>query len=220
VSAMQKAIRRSKVKESVYWAMELYISGYDAWMWARLQEICSEDIGPADRNLPATLQTLREWSNHKKKTKGAGGMEAVHAVILLATAPKSGIACWMVMEATGDNAERFEIPDEALDQHTRKGRQMGRGHEHFVEEGQVKVQPEDRALMCDFASVEAMLFDLEAEGLKAWKASMDGKPMYPKNAKGEKAVAEGDSYLPPAAKDVKPSGDKNAEKDRVKALFE
>lgn len=205
VSAMQKAIRRSKVKESVYWAMELYVSGYAAWMWARLQEICSEDIGPADRYLPAAIQTLRDWSNDKRKKKNAGGMEAVHAVILLATAPKSGIACWMVMEATSDHAERFEIPDEAFDQHTRKGKQMGRGAEHFSKEGSLKIQPDKAAQATEpgYDSMDDLLKALEAEGQRTWLRSMQKDPTLPSNPKQAGKGQIEDSWLPPAAREDK-----------------
>jgi hypothetical protein len=218
VSAMQKAIRRSQVKETVYWGMELYISGYAAWMWARLQEICSEDIGPADRYLPATLQTIREWSDFKRKKKNAGGMEAVHALVLLATAPKSGISCWMVMVATGNHHERIEIPDEALDQHTRAGRAMGRGVDHFVEHGQVKVQPEERAQLEGFDSMADMLKSLELDYLDQWHRACNGDKDLPENPKNEKKPPAGDSWLPQEDKPI--ASDAQAEKKRVASLFD
>jgi len=94
--------------------VELYESGHPGWLWNRLQEIAVEDIGPADRDLPATIRTLREWSDTKRKAKKGGGMEAVQATILLATARKSRLAALMVIEALSDHADRLEIPDEAL----------------------------------------------------------------------------------------------------------
>jgi hypothetical protein len=143
VSALQKAIRRSQIREAVYWAVELWESNYQNWCWARLIEILSEDIGPADRYLPATIGALERSSKDKLQKKGAGAMEMVHAVILMASAKKSRFASQAVMLAASDNHERLEIPDEALDRHTRRGRAMGRGLENFLDEAAKLVQPPD-----------------------------------------------------------------------------
>lgn len=166
VSALQKAIRRSQVKEAVYWALELHGSGHKAWCWNRLQTICSEDIGPAAPNLPAQIRALRAWS---EKAKEGGGMELTHAVILLATAPKSRISCWMVLQAVSDYHPRLEIPDEALDQHTRRGKQMGRGIEHFLAEGQQLKPPEFAAEDLGYADVQDYLDALEREAEDHWE---------------------------------------------------
>jgi len=154
VSALQKALRRSQVKEAVYWATEMYESGHQAWLWNRLQEILSEDIGPADRYLPATIQALRETSDDKRRKKGSGGMEAAHAVILMATAKKSRLAALMVIVASSDHHERLEIPDEALDRHTIKGKRMGRGLDHFLTEAAKTIDLEDPGLTLEELETE------------------------------------------------------------------
>lgn len=116
-------------------------------------------------------------------------MELTHAVILLATAPKSRIACWMVLQAVSDYHPRLEIPDEALDQHTRRGKQMGRGIEHFLSEGQVLIDPPD--------NVEEHLGDLESEARDHWEKvhskQTDDLPHNPWLKKDE-------TWLPPADK--------------------
>jgi len=58
----------------------------------------------------------------------------MHAVWLLATAPKSRIADWSSMVRFSE-PERRDVPDDALDKHTSRGRRMGRGTEHFFAEG-------------------------------------------------------------------------------------
>lgn len=177
ISALQKAVRRSQVKDAVYWAMEMYVSGHKTWVWNRVQVIASEDIGPADRYLPAQIATLRQWSKDAEKREG-GGMELVQAVILLATAKKSHVASWMVLEAVSDHHERLDIPDHALDQHTRRGKQMGRGHEHFLAEGAKVVQPGTDE------QIEAELERLNAEAEEHWRKVMSGEtadlPLNPK----------------------------------------
>lgn len=182
VSAMQKAIRRSDTKQSVYWAMELWMSDHQTWMWNRLQEILSEDIGHADRYLPATIQAIREVSDTKRaKGKGGGMMEACHAVILLATAEKSGLACWLCDEMAGDHADRYEIPDEAKDMHTIAGKRLGRGPAHFAEVGQVKIEPDAAARERGFDSMDAELAQLEEDGLERWVRSCKKDPTLPEN---------------------------------------
>lgn len=59
----------------------------------------------------------------------------VHAVMILARAPKSRIVDHGLMVFYEGPRERLEIPDWALDRHTRRGKQRGRGHDHFFEEG-------------------------------------------------------------------------------------
>jgi hypothetical protein len=196
VSAMQKAIRRSQVEQAVYWAMELYGSGHQTWMWNRLQEILSEDIGPADRYLPATINALRETSDAKRKKHKWGGMEATHAVILMATAEKNGIACFMSMVASEDYHQRFEIPDEAKDMHTRAGRKMNRGVDHFIEEGALKVQPHVRVFQNDKDSVNDWLWEVGQDYQEQWHEAQNGKPRH-SNPKGERD----ETWMPPA--DVK-----------------
>lgn len=160
VSALQKAIRRSNPEQAVFWAVELYESGYANWLWKRLRTICSEDIGPADRYLPAQIATLNEWSD-RERPKGGGGMEMVHAVLLLASARKSRVACWSVIAMAAPGEPRFQIPDEALDQHTRRGRSMGRGLPHFMAEAQKLIDPDEAARSRGHASMADELADLE-----------------------------------------------------------
>jgi hypothetical protein len=142
VSALQKAIRRSDTDAAVYWGMELWKSGNQTWAWNRLREILSEDIGPADRYLPATFEALRKSGQDEEKRKsGGGGLQFTHAVILLATAEKNRVVAQAFIHHSSNNVERREIPDEALDRHTRRGRQMGRGLDHFLKEAARVIPP-------------------------------------------------------------------------------
>jgi replication-associated recombination protein RarA len=171
VSAMQKAIRRSQVHEALYWSVELARSGYVNWMWKRVFEIMTEDIGPADRYLPATIHALHDF-HQRDKNHGSATMFSCQAIILLATAKKSGLSCWSVLEHNSDHMPRLEIPDEALDQHTRKGRSMGRGIEHFADEGALKIDLEDP---------EKTMKELEERYFKMWRRSHVEKDLEPVN---------------------------------------
>jgi replication-associated recombination protein RarA len=164
VSALQKAVRRSQVEEAIYWAVELHLSGHAGWVWNRLKTICVEDIGPADRTIHAQVHALEEWSKSAKD--GGGRMELVTAVTLMATASKSRLACWALIRAGSDHHERLEIPDEALDSHTRRGRQMKRGADFFYEHSQVLIDPDEAAQSRGFENMQKELEDIElrAEG--------------------------------------------------------
>ena len=56
------------------------------------------------------------------------------AVIAMCTAPKTRINDNLLW-ATLPTDIRYDIPDNALDRHTRRGRSYGRGVRHWVEEG-------------------------------------------------------------------------------------
>lgn len=180
VSSLQKACRRSSPEEAVYWATELHQSGYAAWCWTRFRTICCEDIGPADRALPATIAALEDWA--KRSKDGGGGMELVTAAILLATAPKSRVSCWMLIREGTDHRERIEVRDEALDRHTRRGRKMGRSHEHFFDEAQKLIDPLDAARSRGYDSVARELAALEAQAEQhARQLQFDGPDALPQN---------------------------------------
>src|ERR1019366_494517 len=66
-SAMQKCIRRGLEEEALFWATELDLEGYGAYVWKRLQIIASEDIGLADSNVCVQVRALYEdWVEQRK----------------------------------------------------------------------------------------------------------------------------------------------------------
>jgi replication-associated recombination protein RarA len=135
-SAMQKAVRRGKEREALFWASELALAGYENYVWRRLRVIASEDIGLADTTAAIAVRALYENWLEMKKAKVDEPLFLIHAVLLLARAPKSGVVvhAWMTFYEGDRQAMGMEIPDEALDMHTSRGRRMGRGKKHFLEE--------------------------------------------------------------------------------------
>ncbi len=138
-SAMQKSIRRGLEEDALYWATELDLSGYGNYVWKRLRIIASEDVGLADSTAAGTVRALYEnWLEQRKNKddrSGADRLFLVHAVILLARAPKSRLVDHALMVMYEGDRDALEVPDYAHDKHTRQGAQMGRGHDHFFEEG-------------------------------------------------------------------------------------
>lgn len=141
-SALQKCLRRGLLDDAIYWAVDLHLSGFGEYVWKRLRIVSSEDVGPADRYLPATIEALyvrfQDQVKAKKKSGAPAGdrLTLVHAVYLLATAPKSRVIDHATLHHFRNHAElRRDVPDFALDQHTNRGRAMGRGADHFFTEG-------------------------------------------------------------------------------------
>jgi replication-associated recombination protein RarA len=137
-SALQKAIRRGHEREALFWASELDLAGYGNYVWKRLRIIASEDVGLADADAVIATRVLYDnWLEAKKaKNEDAMPLFLVHAVLVLARAAKSGIAvhAWMTFYEGDRAAMGMRIPDHALDMHTARGRRMGRGKQHFLEE--------------------------------------------------------------------------------------
>ncbi len=146
-SAFQKAVRRGDEDVALYFAVELFNSGYDEYLWKRIKIICSEDIGLAEMTMPIVVQALyRMYVDQKKKNDAKHQPEKlflIHAVLLLVRARKSRLVDWALIAAFDFNQKnRMEIPDYAYDKHNRKGRAMGRGLKHFWEEGS-KLSPHE-----------------------------------------------------------------------------
>lgn len=140
VSALQKCIRRGQTDDAIYWGVQMYLAGYQEYAWKRLRIMASEDVGLADRTLPATLQALYQaFQDQAKKKDTVHAPERlffVHAILLLATAPKNrSVDHALIVHFHCHTALHRPIPDYALDLHTQKGKQLGRGVDHFFDEG-------------------------------------------------------------------------------------
>ena len=134
ISALQKEIRRCKEYEAVYWALELESFNSTA-LWNRLKVIASEDVGLANPMAPVLVNALESsYLKAKEKDKGESGLFLVNAVLFLARSPKSRIVD-NLLNVVQNAEERLEMPDYAIDKHTYRGRKMGRGWDHFFDEG-------------------------------------------------------------------------------------
>lgn len=180
-SAFQKSIRRGLEEETMYWGIELYNSGYDAYAWKRMLIIVSEDIGLASPGLPSDVKALYdifELLKKKKEKSEPQRLQFTHALLLLVRAAKSRYVDMAIFTYWRDNATtKMEIPDWALDMHTRRGIKMGRrgykGLEHFYEEGG-KIE----GLPDELAQAESDMFD------RCWTAEVeDIKKPKPKQQK-------------------------------------
>ena len=139
-SAMQKSIRRGLEEEALYWTTELDLAGFGNYAWRRLRIVCTEDVGLGEPHLAATIRALYEaWKEERAKQTGQERIFLVHAVCLLARAPKSYLVSNAFIASYFADRPPREVPDWAKDMHTQAGRRMGRGAEHFIEEGSLLV---------------------------------------------------------------------------------
>jgi len=136
-SVVQKAIRRGEEELALFFAQELE-SRYPYMLWRRLIVCAHEDVGLADPDVIAFVALCEEqyWQMQAKHQK-VFSLPVINAVLRLCRAPKSREADYWYSIIYQSDEVRLEIPDWALDKHTARGRQLGRGVDHFYDEGAV-----------------------------------------------------------------------------------
>lgn len=141
-SAFQKSIRRCDETQAMYWAIELYESGYQEYAWKRMIIMCSEDVGLGDPFTIVQMMSLKQSYDYLAKKKEKSLPERLpftHAVLLLTRCCKSRYVDHAITYYWDLNQKKYlEMPDYAFDMHTRKGKMLGRGLEYFYQES-VKV---------------------------------------------------------------------------------
>jgi replication-associated recombination protein RarA len=152
-SALQKDIRRGNEREALFWATEIDLAGYGAYLWRTLLTVCSEDVGLGDPHLPATIGALHQaWKDQvasekpkREPNKSVRMLFLTHATLLLCRAPKTRLIdniC--VVMYCGDRAAMAPpIPSYALDHHTARGRKLGRTEASCYDESYRVENPAD-----------------------------------------------------------------------------
>lgn len=139
-SSFQKCIRRGLEQEAMFWAVELYDSGYSEYAWKRIRIMTSEDIGLAEPMMPATIwalyESFKEQAKKKEDKNEPQRLFLTHAVLLLCRSKKSRMIDWTLLWAWLTHPfRRLEVPDFAYDKHNERGRQLKRGWAHFFTDG-------------------------------------------------------------------------------------
>lgn len=144
ISALQKSIRRGLHENAIDFAYEMYISSpqLEEKMWRRLLAISVEDIGFGDTNAPILVNTLFEMRKNFAYADGDRPMFFMHAIRYLCQAPKERSTDCLKNLVMNKFAHGFkpEIPEYALDMHTRRGAAAGKDVVHFLEEAS-RVEP-------------------------------------------------------------------------------
>lgn len=168
-SALQKAVRRGDARLAGYWAIELFESGFQAYLWRRLLTISAEDCaGVLTHEIVALFQS---WEIIHKQKPGGGRIFAAKAVLILAHAVKSRdpdhltnlvydpakIDPDALLASVADaqaNPEPTAIPDYAFDCHTGEGKRAGRTKAEFFRDEHAALNPRAPGLFD--ADVEAL----------------------------------------------------------------
>jgi replication-associated recombination protein RarA len=148
ISALQKELRRGNVENAAMLAYEMFTTSpeLEEKLWSRLQVIAVEDVGAGDWQAPVLVNTLYIMSQRFDRASFPPdrGLFAIHAVRYLATRNKDRSSDEMYNWIRHNIEEKNQlpvIPDYALDMHTARGQAMGRGPQHFYEEGS-RIAPE------------------------------------------------------------------------------
>lgn len=129
-SALQKCIRHNLEYDACYWAYILHESGYHKYVWRRLLIIASEDIGNAEPQAAVLTNSLLNSyqfaisATNRKKNDAL--VFIFQAIIYLCRSVKTREADSLVNLIRTEHAggKLLEIPEFALDFHTKRGRQM------------------------------------------------------------------------------------------------
>lgn len=146
ISALQKSIRRGLVDNALLLGWEMYVTSgeMEQMLWSRLGVISVEDVGLGNANAPILVNTLFEMHLRYPRPEHDRFLFAAHAIRVMASGPKDRTTDDMVNWAKhviGQGERLPEIPDVALDMHTRRGKEMGRDYRWFMDEAS-KVAPE------------------------------------------------------------------------------
>ncbi len=146
ISALQKEIRRGNMENAALLAYEMLVTSaeLEAYLWGRLQVIAVEDVGYGNLNAPVLIETLFQQHARIARPRGDRYLFAIHAVRVLSQSQKErgsdDLLGWL-RHAVENDGRLPQIPDYAIDMHTRRGQEMGRDYRHFLTEAS-RVMPE------------------------------------------------------------------------------
>jgi replication-associated recombination protein RarA len=140
VSALQKEIRRGNELMASYWAFELNDSGFWRYCFRRLQVIAGEDIGLANPEaiilVSSTYSSLLAQERVKKVMQVDNNILGF-VVAYMARSKKSRHVDYLggVILKRKEQGWKPEIPDYAIDEHTERGRELGKDDNEFFRTG-------------------------------------------------------------------------------------
>lgn len=150
LSACIKEVRRNNFRDATFWAHQVAISGEDAekFLWDTLFIHSIEDIGLANSEMVKTVEVCRNRYFNLPSQHEARFMTIFFIIRLMCLSKKSrsiNNGYSMMTQKLRDIKEIIpKIPDFAYDLHTRKGKEMGRGHEHYLNEASILIN-EDKS---------------------------------------------------------------------------
>lgn len=146
ISALQKSMRRGMTENALLIGYEMYVTSpeMEEMLWSRLCVIAVEDIGLGRPDAPVLAETLYTMRRRYTYPQHDRFLFAAHLIRVLCASEKDrtsdDMANWAKF-ATINGERTPQIPDFALDMHTRRGAEMGRDYRYFLLEAS-QVVPE------------------------------------------------------------------------------
>lgn len=140
VSALQKEIRRGNELMANYWAFELNDSGFWRYCFRRLQVIAGEDIGLANPEamiLVSSVYSSLLAQDKVKKIIQVDNNILGFVAIYFARSQKNRHVDYLggILYKRKEQGWKPDVPDYCIDQHTERGRAMGKDDNEFFREG-------------------------------------------------------------------------------------
>ncbi|QHC65692.1 AAA family ATPase [Rathayibacter sp. VKM Ac-2759] len=140
ISTLQKSIRRGDTQLALLVGREMYESSADLeeMMWARLNVISCEDVGDGSYAEPVVVNSLYQMHERLDRTFGDRWLFATHAIRFLSERTKdrtSDELANLTLHLINASEKPFEIPEYALDVHTRRGQLAGSSVDDFWGDG-------------------------------------------------------------------------------------
>jgi replication-associated recombination protein RarA len=140
IATLQKSIRRGDTELALLVAREMYETSarLEEKLWSRLCVISCEDTGDGSFLEPVIVNALYQMHERLDRAFGDRWLFVVHVVRFLAGRTKdrsSDEHANITMHMINTTDKPFEIPEYALDVHTRRGRLAGRDAAHFWSSG-------------------------------------------------------------------------------------
>ena len=136
-SAVIKEIRRGRAESALFWALEMVDAGEQVThkFWEDLRVFALEDVGLANADALGIVTEAQKLFYDLPENDNRRLLSVAHAVCYLTFSKKTRYANEMlaVILENRKGGENLTIPDYAVDLHTRRGREMGRGLLHYLE---------------------------------------------------------------------------------------
>jgi len=148
ISALVKEIRFGQEEDAVFWGHQVAISGHDAekFLWEILRVHSIEECGLANPGAITTItDTMHLYFDLPERDDRRYAMLAF-AVCYLSRSKKTRYSNELFTKMIcqlRDGDYNKQIPDRAIDVHLKKGREMGRGHNHYLTVASVLVNEDD-----------------------------------------------------------------------------
>lgn len=142
VSALQKYIRRGALEGAILVAREMFETSHamEEHLWTRLLVISASDCGDGTFSQTGIVDSLYRAAMRMPRLTGEHWLFVAHATRYLTSCSKDMTTdelCMWTVHVMNKGKATPQIPDYALDVHTRRGQELGRDVAHFLAEGTV-----------------------------------------------------------------------------------